>query len=347
MTHEVPRRTQLIALIAAFLIHLLLFTPFILKQTAHITIPAATPQESAENFDEKGIFQLLDEHDWIELKAGASEHTTPISEDEIPSCGFQHTSEQIAPPAAHETSPSDAMQPAQPSAATAQSTSPEHSVQEHVTHTDTTEQSKDDESTDVLLDEHNAPSPVHTVSAPQPQPMKVPKKESRALSAQPTSTPAIPSRTISLADITKGYLNQLRNDGNSTLAMAGHANTGSLPPDSQIMYQRFMEKFHWQLQNAFKINKHRLRIRSGKVDGMLKILVTLNENGSLKDLQLVQSSGSYDIDQFMLLVMKDASKSFPPFPKKLNPVLRSFVMSIHVYIPAGVSDCSGLTFSLA
>ncbi|HEY9033833.1 MAG TPA: energy transducer TonB [Pseudomonadales bacterium] len=76
--------------------------------------------------------------------------------------------------------------------------------------------------------------------------------------------------------------------------------------------------FNWQRRIETIGNQHYpARARSQKLFGDVRVLVAINADGSLRDAQILQSSGSSVLDEAALRIVRLASP-FEPFPQQLR-----------------------------
>lgn len=177
-----------------------------------------------------------------------------------------------------------------------------------------------------------------TISTTPPKTAKIPKKA--AQNAQDTSQKAVlPPMTI--AHLLQGFLEQ---KGIGTDSGLRHKGNNKQAPDEQIKYERYVQKIHWSIQNTFKIYKNRLTLPHA-VRAIMQFYIDFQDNGFVKGVQLLKPSGSAHLDQFMLSLIQDAIKSFPPFPRFLDAKLIPKVYTLHIDIPAATHG-SNLTMSL-
>ena len=161
-----------------------------------------------------------------------------------------------------------------------------------------------------------------------------PMMQSHQQPAQPahqTPPPAMPQkRKLTLADLAKGFLTHLKNEGQDALKMYGKK--GAKATQEQLKLQRYVQKIVWQLENSMRIHRGRLKI-TRELETELYIYLALNRNGTLKELKLSKSSGIREIDNFYMFIFKDASTSFPPVPSYLpgNPLKLNFHAPINTY----------------
>jgi len=128
------------------------------------------------------------------------------------------------------------------------------------------------------------------------------------------SQPSHPKQIPTLAQLTQGFLYQANNEGSHAIHMLGKKN--SIPTDEQIKYERYLQKLNWCLQNSFNIHNDRYP-SSHSSETTAQIYLALDKNGTIKHLNLVKSSGSRALDQFVLFIFRDTSSSFPPVPDYL------------------------------
>ncbi|MCX5922650.1 MAG: TonB C-terminal domain-containing protein [Candidatus Dependentiae bacterium] len=134
---------------------------------------------------------------------------------------------------------------------------------------------------------------------------------------------------ISLADITKGFIRHLTNDGNDSITMSGKE--GGNPTAEQLRYSRYLQKLSWWLNNADKVHNHKLNNQPA-MKAELQMHMTLKRDGSLIGLEIAQSSGKKYIDEYALFIFRDASVSFPPVPSHIqdNPFKILFTVKVHI-----------------
>lgn len=142
------------------------------------------------------------------------------------------------------------------------------------------------------------------------------------------STKKKPKPPITLAQLTQGFLNHLKNEGSHAIHMLGKKN--GKPSDEQIKYERYLEKLSWCLQNSFNIYNNRLP-GSARLEDTVHVLLSLNKDGSLKHCHVSQTSGNRDLDSFTLFIFKDASTSFPPVPQYLphDPFTINYIILVN------------------
>lgn len=146
---------------------------------------------------------------------------------------------------------------------------------------------------------------------------------------------------LSLATLLNGFLQQRGTGQDVGLRHKGDAKK---PPDEQIKYERFAQKIHWCIQNAFRINRHKL-VLPHAVRSVMSLHLEFKDNGMIHDVKLLKPSGSVQLDQFMIDLVKDAGRSFPPIPKFLDKRLLPKLYNIAVDIPSATTG-SQLSMSL-
>lgn len=142
----------------------------------------------------------------------------------------------------------------------------------------------------------------------------------------PPSVPA-PKKLPTLAQLTEGFLHS-RDEGTHAVAMLG--NKSGRPTDEQIKYERYLQKLSYCLQNSFSINNDRYPIKH-PIDVNVHIFLSLNKDGTVKQISLAKSSKIIALDQFAIFLMQDASGSFPPVPQYLphDPFSITYVINFN------------------
>ena len=146
---------------------------------------------------------------------------------------------------------------------------------------------------------------------------------------------AAPKPPLSLAQLTQGFLNHVKDEGKHAIHMLGKK-TG-VPSDEQIKYERYLQKLSWCLQNSFNINNNRFP-PSATTDNTVYIMLALNKDGTMRHCNVAKTSGNPQLDQFTLFIFNDASTSFPPVPTYLphDPFTITYVISLNTTEQNGI-----------
>lgn len=122
-----------------------------------------------------------------------------------------------------------------------------------------------------------------------------------------------------IAGITRGYLENLKNEGDNLIKTLG-GDPNKKPTAEQLKYERYLAKIQWCLQNAHSINMEKCQSQQ-PVEATMKLYFTLNRMGKMNDFRIIQSSGNAFADQYITSLFEFASSSFPPLPDyiKENP----------------------------
>ncbi|HEB41779.1 MAG TPA: hypothetical protein ENI08_02035 [Candidatus Dependentiae bacterium] len=156
-------------------------------------------------------------------------------------------------------------------------------------------------------------------------------KQPKQRPAQPKKRPHLPSpqqKPLTLAQLTKGFLEHIKDEGKDRITMIGQK--GGTPTAEQLKHERYIEKLSWCLQNSFKINRDKFPVTE-PVKTTVRVFLALNQNGTVKELGIVESSGNRLLDQFTHYIFRDASSSFPPVPQYLphNPYKIIYIIEIN------------------
>ncbi len=115
-----------------------------------------------------------------------------------------------------------------------------------------------------------------------------------------------------LAGITKGYLEQLKHEGENLIKTIGGDPT-KMPSAEQLKYERYLAKIQWCLQNTHNINRDKCESH-GPLEANMRVYFTLSRAGKMADFKIIQSSGNAFADRYIRLLFEQASLSFPPVP---------------------------------
>lgn len=127
--------------------------------------------------------------------------------------------------------------------------------------------------------------------------------------------PSQQQKKLSLADIAQGLISKL--DENSQHYVSSKGGNKGQPTDEQIKYERYIGKLFACMQKSIRIHKGNLNLDSF-LEAEVYFQLTLNRNGSLADVHIIQTSGNRTLDEFILFVVRDAASSFPPVPSYLK-----------------------------
>ncbi len=144
----------------------------------------------------------------------------------------------------------------------------------------------------------------------------IPKKEKplEENKANPKEAPAPQqSNEITLAQVAQGFINRIQE-----AAMAVKSNNQGPANMDQLKQIHYCQKIIGCLVNSYKINKW--DIKNKEQAQRASIHLALNHDGSIHTLRIMQSSGNYGLDQFIVGMFKDASSSFPPVPQSFKKV---------------------------
>ncbi len=144
---------------------------------------------------------------------------------------------------------------------------------------------------------------------------------------KPQMRPQAPKQTLSLADLTRGFLDQIKDEGSNTIKMEGDPN--KMPTDEQLKHERYLQKIQWCLQNTFKIYREKAPRVAENTE--VKVYLEIQQDGHIHELQIAQSSGNTSFDQFMMFAFKEASPSFPPLPGFIKKTPFQIVYTVIVY----------------
>ncbi len=141
------------------------------------------------------------------------------------------------------------------------------------------------------------------------------------------ATPTQQPKKLTLAQLTQGFLQHLKDEGNHNITTIGKEG-GKLTAE-QLKHERYVEKISWCLQNSFKIHRHKMPLNDGE-NTTVEVFLALNQNGDINQLQLIKSSGQSRLDQYALYIFRDANSSFPPVPHYLphNPYKIVFIIEM-------------------
>lgn len=126
------------------------------------------------------------------------------------------------------------------------------------------------------------------------------------------SSPMGAKKNLSLAQLTQGFVGHLEQ-----AAMAVRGNHSGAATAEQLKQINFCQKILNCVVNSYKIQRMNMPNNHREMKAA-RILLVLNDNGSINALEMHQSSGNVAVDNFLLELFRDASSSFPPVPASFN-----------------------------
>jgi len=129
----------------------------------------------------------------------------------------------------------------------------------------------------------------------------------------------------SIVAMTKGFIENLKDKGDDWLERKG--DDSKRPSFEELKYISYEQKINWYLQSAWKQNfsYQRTSIPNGKVI----VDFSIDEDGNIQNVNLIQSSGYPNLDKIVLKHVELASP-LPPLPKHFNKKIYNTERIIHV-----------------
>lgn len=290
-------RTKKIIFLAFLLSLLFHFGSIVYVAIFSTSSPAILQQAQDERIENKQ--KINKQHDeWVEAKARAGNFGTPVF--------FQDDIEEEVTPKEHEqlreTTPQEERQ---------------QEEKEEIAEPVITE-----EKSEVIKDK-----PTSITKEPEIKPVTQKKAPQQKQPLRSSHQSAAPKPPITLAQLTQGFLNHVKNEGTHAIHMLGKKS--GTPSDEQMKYERYLQKLSWCLQNSFNIYNDRFPT-AAKMDDTAQILLSLNKDGTMRHCRVSKTSGSRDLDHFIIFIFNDASSSFPPVPQYLphDPFTINYVIMV-------------------
>ncbi len=182
-----------------------------------------------------------------------------------------------------------------------------------------------------------------TNNAEKALPDTITQKENQAIGKTNTTNPdnyfpgwgkkdaaPITKKMVSMANLARGFLDNIKNEGTSAITMIGGKEGGRITSE-QLKVERYVQRLNWYLQNSFRINRDRYRKQHPSTTA--EVYLSLERNGRIKDVHILRTSGDPLLDDHTLYVFKDAGSSFPPVPHYLTqePFTITYVVEYSVF----------------
>lgn len=161
-----------------------------------------------------------------------------------------------------------------------------------------------------------APSVAKAMAGRPPKPRPKIPAVAQPRQKQPTTKPAQQQRQkISLAQLAQGFTDHMKHEGDYTISMSGHDNAKAT--ESQLKIGRFLQRIIGSVQNAWRVNTSRYPL-SHAVIVSIHFTIVINKNGTLNKVGIDKSSGNQLIDNYIKLIVQDASLAFPSIPDYMS-----------------------------
>jgi outer membrane biosynthesis protein TonB len=311
----ISRRTTYIIIIVALLLHisLIILIGTRIAEDRWVPLSFTRRQQLPEQPNEQEM--ISPEHpEWAELKARQSMRSVPVIIYQEPATPMPQPQEQPQEELKEQPLEQDMEKPDQ---------------QEDTELKD--KPTPEDMPTGDQMVEHPAPmqetlQQENGDRAATPAPKKVRRKKKKRPSQRQTTA----NNLALLAQMTQGLIDQMTNEGNNTINMAGAKN--GTPTDEQLKYERYIARLIGCIQNAFHIQWNNF-INKRTLFTHCSTHIAIGRDGHVQEVQIIQSSGFKDIDQLMINVIKYASSSFPPVPSyiKGDPFAKNYGWKIELF----------------
>lgn len=327
------RKTKIVILILVLLLHLLLLIPFI---TTEFTFLPISPLEQKIKELHKKVHKIKDDEpeEWGTLKSRATQMSAPVILVDDSTMNKADKDEENIESSA-QTTPSDNSTHDEPQEK--DQADPDFDKQDKEEKTDSLthdslqptlidipedegtrliEQKKEEKPTESSAVANYAPSSLKLPPTPKPHkqtPAKPKVQPKKTVASKRPSTK--PQPKISLAQLAQGFTDHMKHEGDYTISMSG--NDSAKATESQLKIGRFLQRIIGSVQNAWRVNTSRYPL-SHPVIVSIHFTIVINKNGTLNKVGIDKSSGNQSVDNYIKLIIQDASTSFPAIPDYMS-----------------------------
>lgn len=121
-------------------------------------------------------------------------------------------------------------------------------------------------------------------------------------------------RTMTFADLAKGFIESFKNEGEDWFERAGNENIR--PSQKELKYLSYYQKLAWHLQNVCRFSTFDYNPQRHPSHLEIELALTINREGKLTSVKMTRGSGSDDFNFFALNIFK-APYEYPPIPQHL------------------------------
>ena len=129
---------------------------------------------------------------------------------------------------------------------------------------------------------------------------------------EPIKKPSLTKKSPTLAQLATGFMQHMAQES----PMAVKSNTSGIASREQIMHLNYCHKIIECLSNSYKICRSQAPHYNQSQRACIQLAV--NKNGSINKVTILQTTGSIQLDTFLVNLFKDAATSFPPVPDGLK-----------------------------
>ena len=136
-------------------------------------------------------------------------------------------------------------------------------------------------------------------------------------------------KELTLADLAKGFLNSIKQEGQDWLERDGNDNIR--PDKEELKFLSYKRKVAWFIQNAMRTEREEFQVEHFQ-KLVTTIQMTVDKEGNLIYHKMIKSSGNYVFDAIVMRCTKEAAP-YPPLPERFN--MTEFPMYWSIYTYAG------------
>lgn len=333
------RKTKIIILVLVILLHLLLLIPFV---SINFTFLPPSPLEQKVQKLHKKVHKLEEPEpeEWGTLKSRAMQMSAPVilvddsdeaqaTTDKPDADKDNDQSQEKTDNQAHDEPEADKQNINQPSPDTHDDDKaplPEKdSTNQNVPQPILIDIPKQEGTHPVFQQQEKRPVEQKKLESKPAPDTKKPQAQPKPRTQRPTQprprpkNPALQRQQqktkLSLAQLAQGFVDHMQHEGDYTIAMSGNDNAKAT--ESQLKIGRFLQKIIGSVQNAWRCNTNRYPL-SRPVIVSIHFTIVINKNGTLNKVGIDKSSGNHLIDDYIKLIVQDASTSFPAIPDYMS-----------------------------
>jgi outer membrane biosynthesis protein TonB len=184
----------------------------------------------------------------------------------------------------------------------------------------TSEKNLTQDNPQVKLEEKNIEPKVH-----QKKMESQPQQVSRHVPDRKTQSAGPIKRKLTFADLAQGFIESIKNEGEDWIEREGDPN--KRPDIKDLKYISYVQKLIWHMQNEWKAEQSKLKLIINH-NLILTLIVTILKDGTLGGIQIVQPSGSNELDSFLIKGIEKAAP-YPSVPNHFNTDSFDFPLAIH------------------
>lgn len=306
------KKTKIIIIILVLLVHLLFLLPFL--NTEFSFLPKSPLEQKVKELHKK-VHKIKDQQpeEWATLKSQAMQMSAPVIL--VDSAVAEAMADKDADSDKDEEEKNNEKikkeKPKNPESKTADTDNIEDVADKDIPQPTLIDIPEKDGTHPIRQTQEEKPAELNAKSQTQPKPRRQTNTKKRPHQSAVTNPRTQQKPPLSLAQLAQGFVDHMQHEGDYTIAMSG--SNSAKATESQLKIGRFLQRIIGSIQTSWRANTKKYPLTHAVIVSM-HFTIVINKDGSLNKVHFDKSSGDLRIDNYIRLIIQDASLSFPSIP---------------------------------